>query len=103
MNRSMFEIQAGFCKAMGDPVRLQLLHVLREHPKTVSEICQEVGLSQSNASRQLACLRNVGVVVTKRKDNGMVYQITDERIGDVCDLVRSILVEQIQKRARSIA
>jgi len=103
MNRSMFEIQAGFCKAMGDPVRLQLLHVLREHPKTVSEICQEVGLSQSNASRQLACLRNVGVVVTKRKGNGMVYQITDERIGDVCDLVRSILVEQIQKRARSIA
>ena len=31
MNQSMFEIQAEFCKAMGNTVRLQLLHVLREN------------------------------------------------------------------------
>jgi DNA-binding transcriptional ArsR family regulator len=102
MKDSIFEIQAEFCKVMGNTTRLHVLHILRERPKTVSEICQEIGLSQSNVSRQLACLRNAGVVITKRDRAGMVYQITDEKIVEVCDLVRSVLVEQIQKRSRSI-
>jgi DNA-binding transcriptional ArsR family regulator len=102
MNNSIFEIQAEFCKAMGNAVRLHLIHILREHPKSVNEICQETGISQSNVSRQLACLRNVGVVIAKRKGTEMVYQITDEKIVEVCDLVRSVLVDQIQQRSRSI-
>jgi DNA-binding transcriptional ArsR family regulator len=82
--------------------RLHVLHILREHPKSVSEICQEIGLSQSNGSRHLACLRNAGVVVIKKTGAGMVYQITDEKIVEVCDLVRSVLVEQIHRRSRAI-
>jgi len=87
---------------MGNAVRLQLLHVLREHPKTVSEICLEIGLPQSNVSRNLGCLRGIGVVETRRNGSDVVYQITDEKVVEVCDLVRSVLVEQIQKRSRSI-
>jgi DNA-binding transcriptional ArsR family regulator len=102
MNQSMFEIQAEFCRAMGNADRLHILHVLRERPMSVTLICQETGLSQSSASRQLACLRNVGVVISKRNGTGMVYQITDGKIVEVCDLVRSVLIEQIQKRSHSI-
>ncbi len=102
MNDSIFEIQAEFCKVMGNTARLHVLHILREHPKSVSEICQEIGIPQSNVSRHLACLRNAGVVVTKKTGAGMVYQITDEKIGEVCDLVRIVLVEQIHRRFRSI-
>jgi DNA-binding transcriptional ArsR family regulator len=102
MNHSMFEIQADFCKAMGNTVRLQLLHVLREHPLSVSEICQETNLSQGTVSRQLNILRSVGVVVSRRHGNSKFYEITDYKIAEVCDLVRSILVEQIQKRSHSI-
>ncbi|HEX7568613.1 MAG TPA: metalloregulator ArsR/SmtB family transcription factor [Anaerolineaceae bacterium] len=98
----MFEIQADFCKAMGNAVRLQLLHVLREHPLTVSEICQTTNLPQCTVSRQLTILRGVGVVVSQRLGNAKVYQITDDKIAEVCDLVRSILIEQIQKRSQSI-
>ena len=98
----MFEIQADFCKAMGNPVRLQLLHVLRERPKTVSELCQELGLPQSNVSRQLGCLRKAGVVLSRRTGTGMLYRIADEKIVEVCDLVRGILVEQIQKQSKFI-
>ncbi len=102
MNLSMFEIQAEFCKAMGNSVRLQLLHILREHPLTVSEICQETNLPQVTVSRHLSILRNVGVVDSRRLGNAKVYQITDDKIAEVCDLVRSILVEQIHKSSQSI-
>jgi DNA-binding transcriptional ArsR family regulator len=103
MNQSMFEIQAEFCKAMGNAVRLQLLHVLREHPMTVSAICQVTNLPQCTVSRQLAVLRRVGVVISQRHGNAKVYQITDNKIVAVCDMVRAVLVEQINKQSKSIA
>ncbi len=85
---------------MGNASRLHILHVLRDRPKSVREICQETGLVQSNVSHQLTCLRNVGVVAAKRNGTEMTYQMTDEKIVEVCDLVRSVLIEQIQKRSR---
>ncbi len=96
---AFFEIQAEFCKAMGNAVRLQLLHILRAEPKNVSEICKEIGLSQGNVSRHLACLRSAGVVTARRNGAGMVYSITDEKIVEVCDLVRSVLLEQIHRQS----
>lgn len=102
MNLSMVEIQAEFCKAMGNTVRLQLVHILRDHPLTVGEICQETNLPQGTVSRHLTILRSVGVVDSQRSGNAKVYQITDVKIAEVCDMVRNILIEQIQKRSRSI-
>ncbi|HCW06818.1 MAG TPA: transcriptional regulator [Cytophagales bacterium] len=100
MNRSIFEVQADFCKAMGNATRLQILHTLRKGPMIVGDIVRETGLSQSLVSRQLGVLRNVGVLEYQRHGNEMIYQLTDERIGEVCDLVRKVLVVQIQNRSR---
>ena len=103
MERSIFDIQAEFCKAMGNASRLQILHILRERPMTVSEIVQQTDYSQSMVSRQLAVLRSVDVVVGDRRGNEMVYQLTNEKIGEVCDLVRTVLVEQAQKQSVTLS
>lgn len=100
MERSVFDIQADFCKAMGNSVRLQILHVLRERPMIVSEIVSRTGFSQTMVSRQLAVLRNVGVVECQRHGTEMLYQITDSQIGEVCDLVRKVLFEQMKRRSQ---
>jgi DNA-binding transcriptional ArsR family regulator len=102
MNLSIFDIQAEFCKAMGNASRLQILHFLTEDPKTFSEISQATHLPQGALSRHLSVLRNVGVVISTRHGNEKLYQITDARIAEVCDLVRSILMEQSQKQSHSI-
>ena len=87
---------------MGNTVRLQLLHVLRERPMTVTEISQETKIPQGTVSRQLTILHGVGVVASHRHGSTKVFEITDEKIAEVCDLVRSILVDQIHKRSQSI-
>jgi len=100
MTLPIFEIQADFCKAMGNATRLQILHTLRKGPMIVGDIVRETGLSQSLVSRQLGVLRNVGVLEYQRHRNEMIYQLTDERIGEVCDLVRKVLTAQIQNQSR---
>lgn len=102
MDKSIFEFQADFCKAMGNPVRLQVLHTLRDRPKTVNEIAHETGLLQSNVSRQLGVLRGIGVVNHQRQGTEMLYILTDPQVGEVCDLVRKVLSEHMQRRAQII-
>jgi ArsR family transcriptional regulator len=98
MERSLFDIQAEFCRAMGNATRLQILHILRERPMTVSELMVALDINQSMVSRQLAVLRSVSVVVGERRGNEMVYHLANEKIGEVCDLVRTVLVEEMHKK-----
>lgn len=97
--RTVFEIQAEFCKAMGNPARLQIIHILRGQPLSVREIAQITGFGQSLVSRQLGILRNVGVVESERRGNEMIYKLADDNIGEVCDLVQKVLVAYTQKQA----
>ena len=99
--QSIFEIQAEFCKAMGHPARLQIIHILRERPMNVGEITEVTGFGQSLVSRQLSILRNVGVVECQRHGNEMIYQLADENIGEVCDLVRKVLTAYTQKQSEA--
>ncbi len=103
MERSIFDIQAEFCKAMANASRLQIMHVLRERPMIVNEIVAQTGFSQTTVSRQLAILRSVGVVECQRRGTEMLYHLTDEQIGEVCDLVRKVLAEQIKKRSNVLS
>lgn len=103
MERSIFDIQAEFCKAMANASRLQIMHILRERPMIVNEIVAQTGFSQTMVSRQLAILRSVGVVECQRRGTEMLYQLTDEQIGEVCDLVRKLLAEQMKKRSNVLS
>jgi len=99
--RSIFEIQAEFCKAMGNPARLQIIHILREHSMNVGEMAARTGFGQSLVSRQLSTLRNVGVVECQRHGNEMIYKLANDNIGEVCDLVQKVLVAHTQKQAEA--
>ena len=98
---SIFDIQAEFCKAMGNAARLQIIHILRERPMNVGEIAEITGFGQSQVSRQLSTLRNVGVVEYQRRGNEMIYHLADENIGEVCDLVRKVLTAHTQKQSKA--
>lgn len=100
MNQAMFEIQAQFCKAMGNATRLQILHSLRKGPMNVGDIARKTSLSHPLVSRQLGVLRQIGVLTCHRNGSEMIYQLTDSRLSEVCDLIRQILVEQIRVQSR---
>jgi len=102
VDKSIFEFQADFCKSMGHPIRLQLIHTLRNQPKTVIEIMQETGYGQSNISRHLAVLRGIGVVNHERHGNEILYTLADPKIAEICDLVHKTLSEQLHRYSQII-
>ncbi|GAB4419861.1 MAG: hypothetical protein Kow002_07820 [Anaerolineales bacterium] len=99
MARSIFDVQAEFCKAMGNATRLKIMHILRDKPMTVSQIVTATSMNQSLISRQLSVLRSVGVVINERNGSEMIYRLTNEKIGEVCDLVQQVLLEQFEEQS----
>ena len=85
------DLQAKLYRGFGDTSRLAILQALRSGPLTVGEIVQDTGLSQSNASNHLACLRECGLVVSEQNWRFVTYQLSDDRVGELLELAESLL------------
>jgi len=65
---------AAFCKASADPLRLQILRVLREDSFGVSELCAIFGIRQPALSHHLKVLAGASLVATRREGNSIFYR-----------------------------
>ena len=96
-NIELYKLKAELCKTFSDPKRLIIINELRNGEKAVGDLAQDIGLSQAVVSRQLAILREKGVVKPRREGTNVYYSLTDSKIGEACDLVHQILLSQIEK------
>ena len=69
-----FTALANLCKASADPLRLQVLRVLRKDSFGVSELCAIFGIRQPALSHHLKVLANAGLVATRREGNSIFYR-----------------------------
>ncbi len=67
-------------KALGDPTRIKILSLLCEGERTVNEISEEVGLTQSAISHQLRILKTLRLVKYRREKTSLHYSINDEHV-----------------------
>lgn len=65
---------AGLCKASADPLRLQVLRVLRNDSFGVSELCYLFDIRQPALSHHLKVLASAGLVATRREGNSIFYR-----------------------------
>ncbi|HVX35199.1 MAG TPA: metalloregulator ArsR/SmtB family transcription factor [Hyphomicrobium sp.] len=84
MNLTTFEKKAGevaeVLKAVGNDRRLMVLCKLAEHgERTVGDLADDVGLSQSALSQHLARMRDEGLVAFRRESQMLWYRIADPR------------------------
>jgi ArsR family transcriptional regulator, arsenate/arsenite/antimonite-responsive transcriptional repressor len=79
------ERMAAVAKALGDPIRLQLVDVLRRHAGRVC-VCELVPLfeiSQPTLSHHLRVLREAGVVDSERRGLWAYYYVVPETLEEV--------------------
>ncbi|MDG6988669.1 MAG: winged helix-turn-helix transcriptional regulator [Nitrososphaerota archaeon] len=94
---------AEFCKTFSHPVRLAMLDGLRGGEKTVSDLVDETGVTQSTVSQQLSLLRRLGIVRPRRDGRRVYYRLTDKRVLKAYDLVDAVVKETTTDQARILA
>jgi ArsR family transcriptional regulator, arsenate/arsenite/antimonite-responsive transcriptional repressor len=85
LERHAAERIAAVAKALGDPIRLQLVDLLRKHAGKVC-VCELVPLfelSQPTVSHHLKVLREAGIVGSERHGLWAYYYVNPEALEDL--------------------
>jgi ArsR family transcriptional regulator len=85
VERREAERLAALAKALGDPIRLQLVDVLRKHAGKVC-VCELVPLfelSQPTVSHHLKVLRQAGIVDSERRGLWAYYYVNPEAVEEL--------------------
>jgi DNA-binding transcriptional ArsR family regulator len=88
-----FQLQAKLFRGFSDPSRLSILEALRAGPLAVTEIIQATGLTQSNVSNHLGCLRDCGLVTVKNQGRYAYYTLSDDRVNYLLQLADELLAD----------
>ncbi|ADD41971.1 ArsR/SmtB family transcription factor [Stackebrandtia nassauensis] len=68
-------------KALGDETRLTLLLLLAERPRSVRELTDATGLSQTLVSHHLTPLREQGLITATPKGRSNIYSVCCDEIA----------------------
>jgi ArsR family transcriptional regulator len=85
VERHQAERMARIAKALGDPIRLQLVDVLRKHAGKVC-VCELVplfDLSQPTVSHHLKVLREAGIVGSERRGLWAYYYVEPGAVAEL--------------------
>jgi DNA-binding transcriptional ArsR family regulator len=92
-DKTSLALKAKLFRGFSDPSRLSILEALRNGPLTVSEIIAATGLSQSNVSNHLGCLRDCGLVIAEQAGRYVTYHLSDDRVGELLALAETLLAD----------
>jgi len=102
LKQEISQLEANFCAALSDPLRLLILYTLNDGPRNVTELAGELGLNQPTTSRHLKVLRERGLVESTRNGTTITYNLSDPRLIQALDLLRSIMRERLAYQANLI-
>jgi len=76
---TLFVVSQTF-KALGDPTRIRILHLLFHKEISVNRIAEALHLRQSTVSHQLRFLKNLRLVKYRREGTTLYYSCDDEHV-----------------------
>ena len=103
MTPTLQGFKADLFRALGNPVRIQILEALRAAGSlTVSDLQQRLGLEASNISQHLSIMRSRSLVLTQRDGTSIWYSVAEPELFNLLDVARTIFEQQLDAQARML-
>src|SRR5438874_7491657 len=97
---ALFEAIAVMGKAFASPVRLELLDLLAQAPRTVEELARASGQSTANASQHLQALHSAALVTRAREGNSVRYALAGDEVRALWLALRDASVARLAEVER---
>ena len=95
--KEIYKIHAEMCKIFSNPIRLEILNLLRDKEMSVTELIKMSKLSQVNISQHLSIMKSKGIVVSQREGKMIYYKLSNPKIIKAFDIIREVLTERLEK------
>ena len=92
-NITKLEHMSDVLKAVSHPLRIAIVDLLIQAEElTVTEIHNKLNISQPEASRQLAILKNANLIECRKEANTRFYSLVDKSISKLLHCVENCTV-----------
>lgn len=91
LDRADAEERAALLKAVADPVRLQLISLIRAADRAEACVCDltpAVGVAQPTVSHHLKVLTDAGVLAREKRGTWAWFRLVPERLDDILAIFR---------------
>ncbi len=96
--KKIFELQADVCKALGHPLRIEIIDLLQENECCFSDILEETGGLKSNLSQHLSIMTKKGILKMRREGKCNYYSLSTKKVAQACQLMREVLINNLEKQ-----
>jgi len=87
---SRLDVMNRLGRAMADPTRSKILLTLLGGPSYPAVLSRDLGLSRSNVSNHLTCLRDCGIVVAEPSGRQTRYEIADPHLTAALEALMNV-------------
>ena len=101
--RIICSYHAEMCKVFSHPTRLEILNVLRTNEMSVGELAKRLSLGMGNLSQHLSMMKERRILESRKTGNQVFYRVANLKMLKAFDLLREILMEQIEKESRLLS
>lgn len=84
-------------KALGSPVRLDILKCLIPGERCVCTIFEQLELRQNLVSHHLAILRNSGLIISRKEGKWVHYSLNSVRFAELKDFIATFCLAKKNK------
>jgi DNA-binding transcriptional ArsR family regulator len=88
--------------ALAEPRRRQMLRLVREQPRSVSEIAEHFDVTQQAVSQHLKVLRDAGLLTVQPEGQRRLYAIRPEGFEPMRDFLQEFWPESLERLKRAV-
>jgi len=81
---------AELLKVLSHPIRLKIICQLGHAEKTVQQLLDSVGSTQSNVSQHLAIMRDKGVLSCRKNATQVIYKVVNKHTIELVQLLKTM-------------
>ncbi|MEM1308712.1 MAG: metalloregulator ArsR/SmtB family transcription factor [Cyanobacteria bacterium P01_D01_bin.71] len=90
-------------KALSEPLRVEVIELLREQEMCVCDLCDRLGVAQSKLSFHLKTLRHAGLVRSRQEGRWIYYRLNLSRLVELEEYLAEFRLHSPRLPARTCA
>ncbi|MDZ4727002.1 MAG: metalloregulator ArsR/SmtB family transcription factor [Leptospira sp.] len=87
LSKQQLELAIKGIQGIAHPIRLLILYTLAKEEKSVGQLVELLGTSQSAASQHLSKMKNNGILESRKSSNQVYYSLKDPKFKDLVNTI----------------
>lgn len=100
INKNIYKLHADVCKALGHPLRIEVIDLLQDNELCFTDILKITGGLKSNLSQHLSAMTKKGILTARRDGKCNYFSLSSKKVAKACSLMREVLITNMKQHQK---